>query len=248
MAVSGDSSMQRTFSLLEYMSRKKRSVSLQELSEDLSLSTAAVQRLLNGLIESGYAAQEPDHLYHLTYKLYQVAGSAMDREHFLRELIPYMNYFALRYGYEIGLTVFYGDTILHILNVGQNINFGTACLRPGQLFPVYCSASGKVLLAQMGDDALRAWIQNHALLPYTVRTIIDKEQLYREILRTRAQGYGVGEGELFDIVYAAAFPIHDQDGAVVGTFNFRMLPEVYEENMRGNFVNDVKLALNNFGL
>ena len=56
------------------------------------------------------------------------------------------------------------------------------------------------------------------------------------------------EGELYDIVYAVAFPIHDQSGAAIGTFNFRMLPETYQENMCSTFTEDVQRALENFGL
>ena len=50
------------------------------------------------------------------------------------------------------------------------------------------------------------------------------------------------------MVYAVAFPVHDQDGCVLGTFNFRMLPEVYEVNMRNSFTEDVRKAMKNFGL
>lgn len=248
MAGPGESTMQRTFSVVEYMSAQKRKVSLQEIAQALSLSGAAVQRLLKGLMALGYAEQDESGRYYLSYKIYKVAGRAIDRDGFLRELIPYMNYFALRYGCEIGLTVFSEGTIVHVLNVGQNINFGKAFLRPGQVFPAYCSAPGKVYLAQMEDEALKSWIAEHVFLPHTIRTIIDKEQLYQEILRTRERGYSVSEGELYDVVYALAFPIHDQEGGVIGTFNFRMLPEVYAENMNSSFAQDVRKALENFGL
>lgn len=248
MAASGESTMQRTFSVIEYMSGQRRRVSLQEIAEALSLSGVAVQRLLKGLMDLGYAEQDENERYYLSYKIYKVAGKALNRDGLLRELIPYMNYFALRYGFEVGLTAFSGGSIVHILNVGRNINFGKAFLRPGQVFPAYCSAPGKIYLAQLEDGALKSWIANQILLPHTLRTIVDRERLYEEILRTRERGYSVSEGELYDVVYAVAFPVHDQDGCVLGTFNFRMLPEVYEKNMRNSFTEDVGKAMKNFGL
>ena len=248
MAASNESTLQRTFSVVEYLSREKRKVPLQELAGALCLTSAAAHRLLNGLMELGYVDQDENKRYYLTYKVYKVAGKSLNRDNFLQDMIPYMNYFAMRYGCEVGLTVFADDTIIHVLNVGRNINLGKDCLRPGQVFPLYCSAPGKAFLAQMAPDALSRWIEESALLPHTIRTIIDKQQLYQEIRRTRDQGYGVSEGELYDIVYAVAFPIHDQSGAAIGTFNVRMLPETYQENMCRTFTEDVQRALENFGL
>lgn len=249
MAAGGESVMQRTFLMIEYMSRRGQKLSLQEIANGLSLPAVAVRRLLSSLTDMGYVAQDEDKQYYLTYKMYKVAGKSINRDGFVRNLIPYMNYFALQYKGEVGLTVFDNGAIVHILNVGQNNNFsGNSLPRPGQLFPAYCSAAGKVFLAQMEDEALKRWLEEGVFLPYTSFTIIDKEQLYQAIQETRRQGYGVGARELYDDVYAVAFPIHDQSGGVTGTFNFRMLPETYQERMQSGFVDKVQRELKNFGL
>lgn len=246
MADLSESALHKTFSVVEYLGGAKRKVSLPELSEALSLSEMAAHRLLNGLMDLGYVAQD-EGKYYLTYKIYRLAGKSVNRDNDLKNMLPYMNYFALRYGCEVGLTVFWEDSIVHLINVGKSISFGGEALRPGQRFPLYCSAGGKVFLSQMSPECFEDWLGANTLLPYTHRTIIDPEKLRGDIQRTREQGYGISEGELYNIVYAVAFPIHNK-GTVEGTFNFRMLPEVYQERMSGSFVQDVKKAIENFGL
>lgn len=249
MAAGGEIVMQRTFSIIEYVSKKRRKVSLQEVAGDLSLSPAAVKRLLNSLIDMGYVAQDECKQYYLTYKMYKVAGKSINRNGFLRGLIPFMNYFSLQCNGEVGLTVFDNGSIVHILNVGHNNNFSeNSLLRPGQAFPAYCSAAGKVFLAQMEQSELISWLDESVLLPYTPFTIINKELLYQKIQETRRQGYGTSVRELYDDVYAVAFPIHDQSGHVIGTFNFRLLAESYQERMQDGFVDKVQKELRNFGL
>lgn len=248
MPESSESTLQRTFSVMEYLSRERRSVPLQELAQALSLSEIAAHRILKGLIDLGYAQQDQNGCYQLTYKIYRVAGKALNREGFMDTMIPYMNYFAQRCGCEVGLSVREGNEMLQIQNVGKPVSLGRALLRPGQRFPLHCTAGGKVILSQMEPQELEAWLAENTLLPMTDRSIIDPQQLREEIRLTRERGYGVSEGELFDIVYAVSFPIHDPDGTVQGIFNFRMGPERYQESMCSVFVEDVKKALQNFGL
>ncbi len=249
MAAAGESVMQKTFLIIEYMSQKRCKVSLQGVADELSLPVATVRRLLNSLTDMGYVAQDANKQYCLTYKMYKVAGKSINRNGFLQKLIPYMNYFALRYQGEVGLTVFDNGEIVHIVNVGHNNNFsGSSMPRPGQVFPTYCSAAGKVFLAQMEDQELKSWLKEGVFLPYTPFTIIDKQQIFQIIQETRRRGCGFSVREIYENVCAVAFPIHDQGGNVIGTFNFRMLSETYQKRMEDGFVDRVQAELKNFGL
>ena len=180
MAASGESTMQRTFSVIEYMSGQRRKVSLQEIAEALSLSGAAVQRLLKGLMDLGYAEQDENKRYYLSYKIYKVAG--------------------------------------------------------------------KLFLAQMEPDALVEWLARERIVPHTRNTIIDRDELLREIDRTRAQGYGVVVGELYDLIACVAFPVHDGSGAITGTLNLSFTVEDFKRHMGEDFVKEVEDTLKSFGI
>ena len=59
----------KALSILEYMSRQKKRVSIQELCQELGISSPSVHRILQALKADGYIQQEKNKQYSLTYKL-----------------------------------------------------------------------------------------------------------------------------------------------------------------------------------
>ena len=244
---SNEDSMQRIFSVIEYMSDMGRKLSIQEISAALDMSTATVHRILTGLKGLGYVEQHTNKQYYLTYKLYALSGDVINRDGAIDRIIPIMNYFSMRYGCEVGLTVFDGASIIHIISVGENISFGMQPT-PGQVCPVYCTAAGKFHLAQMEQDALMEWIAKARIVPHTRNTIIDRDELLQEIVRTRSQGYGVAVGELYDMLASVAFPIRDGGRRITGTINLNFSVEKFRTQMSQTFVQEVEEALKRFGV
>src|SRR6202008_4792112 len=58
-------------------------------------------------------------------------------------------------------------------------------LHPGSRVPVHCSASGKVLLAQMTAQQRERLLAHVPLERYTTNTLTDLAKLERELLRVR---------------------------------------------------------------
>ena len=241
-------SMQKIFNIVEYMAEQKRKLSIQEISVELNMPTATVFRILRGLKDMGYVEQHYSKQYYLTYKMFQIGGKLINRDGFLDKMVPYLNYFALKYGCEMGMAAFNNDSIIHILNVGENIGFGGVIPYPGSVSPAYCTAAGKVFLSQMSDEELHKWIEDAVLVPYTRKTIIKRGELFNEIIKTRQQGYGVVAGEFIEVVACASFPVRDAGGNIIGAFNFRVKTEEAEEAFTEKFVSEVKETLRNFGL
>ena len=245
---SNEDSMKKIFSVIEYMSTMERKLSIQEISAALDLSTATVYRILTGLKSMGYVEQHANKQYYLTYKLYQLSGDVINRDDAIDKIIPIMNYLSRRYGCEVGLAAFHEMSIIHIISVGENISFGTLYPMPGQTFSSYCTAAGKLFLAQMEPDALVEWLARERIVPHTRNTIIDRDELLREIDRTRAQGYGVVVGELYDLIACVAFPVHDGSGAITGTLNLSFTVEDFKRHMGEDFVKEVEDTLKSFGI
>lgn len=53
----------KALSILEYMSRQKKRVSIQELSQKLGISSPSVHRILQALKADGYIQQEKNKQY-----------------------------------------------------------------------------------------------------------------------------------------------------------------------------------------
>ena len=68
----------KALSILEYMSRQKKRVSIQELSQELGISSPSVHRILQALKADGYIQQEKNKQYSLTYKLLELSSYSND--------------------------------------------------------------------------------------------------------------------------------------------------------------------------
>jgi DNA-binding IclR family transcriptional regulator len=79
--------------------------------------------------------------------------------------------------------------------------------RPGVSMPLLAGATGKVFLAGMEPEDVRAAIGNGALPRFTERTITDPEAFLLEIERTRERGYGVDDEEYLKGVRAVVAPV-----------------------------------------
>ncbi len=69
---------------------------------------------------------------------------------------------------------------------------------------------------------LDAWLAANRLYPLTSHTLTDPTQLRAEILRVRAQGYGLVVQELELGLCSLSVPIHDRTGKVVAALNVGM--------------------------
>jgi len=83
----------------------------------------------------------------------------------------------------------------------------------GDLFPTYCTAPGKVLLAQLGPRALRL-ARPKRLHKYTDRTITSVAALEAELEEVRAGGLGFDREEHSESICAVAALVSDALGGL----------------------------------
>jgi IclR family transcriptional regulator, acetate operon repressor len=84
----------------------------------------------------------------------------------------------------------------------------------GQAFPLHASASGKLLLAELADAELDAWISGHPLERYTDQTITDPDALRAELARVRERGYAELVDELEVGLAGLAAAVRTPEGAL----------------------------------
>jgi IclR family transcriptional regulator, KDG regulon repressor len=83
----------------------------------------------------------------------------------------------------------------------------------GGSMPLHATAGGKALLAWAPPGRQSAFM-NRPLPRYTPTTIIDPEELERELEKSRKRGYTTVNGERVEDVYGVAAPIFDHRGEV----------------------------------
>ena len=111
-----------------------------------------------------------------------------------------------------------GDDILYVLRVHTH-KIMSISLGVGSRLPAYCTSMGRVLLAGMDDAALHARLAGMHLPALTRRTVTDREQLFKLIAQTRAQGWCLVDQELEEGLISIAAPVTNRAGRTIAALN-----------------------------
>ena len=84
----------------------------------------------------------------------------------------------------------------------------------GRSFSLHASAAGKLVLAELSEAELAAWLSRHPLEGYTDHTITDAEALRAELERVRRRRYAELVDELEEGMAAIAAAVRTPDGAL----------------------------------
>lgn len=183
----GNSVLDRAFRILEVFAPLSRDLGLAEISRRSQLPKTTVYRLTLQLIELGALERSGDR-YRLGIRLFEM-GSAVSRQGRLREAaLPFMEDLYEATHETVHLAVLNDDNVLYIEKISGRRSSPIAT-RVGTRKPLYCTAIGKVMLANNPSDLLDR-ILSKPLKRYTAHTIGDPNALKREIAMIKASGIG----------------------------------------------------------
>ncbi|MDD2361620.1 MAG: IclR family transcriptional regulator [Oscillospiraceae bacterium] len=182
-------SARRIFSLLELLA-EKGPLGVTELSIAAGLNKTTVFRQLNTLVTLGYAKKdEKTEKYHLSFKLLEVAGNLLKHIDMRNMVRPFLEELAAQSGETVHLVQRDGLYITYIDKVEPTINSVRMVSRVGMRQPLYCTAVGKALLAELSDREIRNVWENSNINQLTPNTIVDWEYFIKEIDKIRKSGY-----------------------------------------------------------
>lgn len=232
----------KIFTVIEHFAKCQTDLSLQEIAKELKLPKSTVHRLINDLKELGYVEQGPSKKYYLSYKFLNIGNRTMNKNNFVEKMIPYMNFFAKRYNFDMGLSGFYRENVIHLHSVYNALSFK---LNPisGSILPAYCTAAGKLFLSSLSREQFTKYLSNTSLIPLTEYTIIDKNRLTEQIEKTKLNGFGIANSEYIEDVCCLALPLKDAFNRTIGTMNFSCMSDRYEFLTSKEFIKEAKGVL-----
>lgn len=127
---------------------------------------------------------------------------------------PILAQLAARTGETCSFNVWDGRDSVSIAQVPGS-NSVRAFSLPGRRKPGHATATGKILLAHLGEEALSTYC-SAPLHRYTDATITDPKALAEDLVRTRRQHYAVNVGEYESDVGGIAAAVFDASGRLLG--------------------------------
>jgi DNA-binding IclR family transcriptional regulator len=204
----------RALTILVLLARTPTGMDASALARGAELHVSTVFRILQTLKLRNFVVEAPGGLYRIGPKAFEVGSSFLRSTSLQSEGQVIVERLSEETGETASLGILDSDEVFYLAiahgqrELGIQSNVGTR-------HPVYCTALGKVLLADLG------WPEAHALLSriertrMTVNTIVDLGKLREELVKVAGQGYALDAEERAIGVRAVGAPVRDFSGRVV---------------------------------
>lgn len=191
-------SAERIFNVMEMLA-ETGPIGLVDLSTRLGLHKSTVHRLLLSLSYMGYVIQDEEtSKYSLSFKIVELSGKVLSKVDMLSIIHPYITDLANRCRENVhfvqrrGTEVLYLDKVSPITPQESSIRMASQI---GFTRPLYCSAVGKAILAQLSDEEVREIWDNSIIEKKTEYTIVTWDEMVKELEGIREKGYSIDNEE-----------------------------------------------------
>jgi IclR family transcriptional regulator, KDG regulon repressor len=190
--------------VMEYLgSYEGEPVRLTDISRDLHFPKTRVYRILSTLERRKYVWQDPDsHGYSLSLRTW-LLGRHTNVYRFLHSVVePYVDDLAAQSQETSIFAILDGVKAVH-LYVSQTLNPVLAYVSEGSRVPLHASATGKAILSKLGPEFVTQMLPPE-LERFTPNTIVDRNELIKEIEKIRQVEYATGVDEISEGVSGVA--------------------------------------------
>jgi DNA-binding IclR family transcriptional regulator len=205
--------------LLEQFHEDVDELGVTELSKRLKLHKNNVFRLLATLESRGYIEQNrATENYRLGLKSLELGQTFIKQMGLLRQAKPVLEKIVQSCNETSYVTIFKEGHVVY-LDVLETDMTVRVVSRVGSRLPAYCTASGKVYLANLSEDEINEILPSEGLKTYTPTTIGTRSELKNQLEKIAAQGYAIDDEELDQGVRCVAAPIRDYTRRIVGAIS-----------------------------
>ncbi len=203
--------------ILDLLARAQAPVALRELAQAGRMSPGKVHRYLASFLTSGLARQDPQsRRYELGPLALRLGLAALNSYQPLRDAIALQRELRNRLDETLVLSVWgtQGPTVVHVEESSQPV---IMTMRIGAVLPMLATATGLVFAAHLPRPFTQRLIEEAFKLPGNSDLLASDIAALDELLvQVRGQGFAYNEGHLMPGVSAAAFPLFDRAGGVLG--------------------------------
>lgn len=199
--------------LLEVLAHSERSMGVTELANRMGIGKSNVHRLLQALVELGYARRdEASGSYAASIRLWELGSAVLANLDLRRAAQAWMEWLLEQTRETVHLSVLDGDEVVYVHKVDSPEPV-RAYSQIGGRAPAHCVATGKAMLAWLPEQRIEA--VSRRLRAFSPRTLTEPAEFIRELERVRQLGYAVNRGEWRESVGGLAAPVRDPSGQVV---------------------------------
>jgi IclR family pca regulon transcriptional regulator len=195
---------------------------LSDICEITKLDKSAAQRFAYTLTALGYLHKDPNtRRYTLSAKMLDWSVAYMQSDHLIQVAGPHLVNLHEETRQAVNLSRLVDTDVIYVIRIPAR---RARLLSPivGERVPAFCTASGRAILSRRSDEEVTAILDRSHLVPFTHRTICDRQAVLARIAVAREVGYTIAEEECLPGELTIAAPIVNAEGRSVGGVNMSM--------------------------
>ncbi|WP_439108988.1 IclR family transcriptional regulator domain-containing protein [Halomonas flagellata] len=193
-------------------------MTLSEVAARTGMNRARARRFLLTLHALGYVRKQQRH-FELAPKVLNLGYAFLSANNYRSVIQQILEDITTECGESSSLGVLDDDDVTYVARSSSRHRLMAITLSVGTRLPAAHTSMGRVLLAQLPDAELDAFLARVVLEKHTDKTITDKAELKRCILKVRQQGYAIADQELDSGLRSVAVPAFDANGRLLGAIN-----------------------------
>lgn len=238
-------SIERALNIIDTLAEYNNGCGIIELSKELGLSKATVHRLLSTLKYKGYVIQNPEtEKYLLSTKFLYLASNVTNNLDIIKVAKPYIQSFSNKVGEVLHLciadetneNIIYIDKI-HPNNPNHSISMSSHI---GKKAPIFCTASGKLLLSQYSNNEIKEMLKDVQFIKYTNNTLENIDDLLKEISEIRENHYALDNVEYDKGIICISVPVYDANNKIIAAISLSSVTLYYSLNELLEFKDDMQ--------
>ena len=185
-------SVRKTFDIIETLNEQGEAT-VSQLANTLDMPVSTVHIYLQTLTDTGYVVRQGKK-YTLGLRFLETGSRVRDRLNVLQAARREMVDLCWQTGERVGLGVSERGKRVQLWQIeGEDaINDNNYI---GEFTHMHWTSLGKVLLASFNDAKIQDVIERHGLPRATQKTIVEADELFKEIEQIRSQGYAIEDEE-----------------------------------------------------
>lgn len=212
-------SIDRTFDIIELLSREPRSIPMTEIGRRLDLHKSTVHRLLTTLRKRGYVEKEEETgNYKLGLGFVELASLYLNSLELKTEAIPFLNQLTKATGQTTFLAIMDEAEVVYMDKVETYHSLRRYTII-GKRLPMHTTSLGKAMLSGLKDSEIEALYPDRKLQLITKKTIPTFDILMKEIKQIRERGWAIDDEENEKGTRCVGAPIYDYRDRVIAAIS-----------------------------
>ena len=193
-------------------------MTLSEVAARTGMNRARARRFLLTLHALGYVRKQ-QRQFELAPKVLNLGYAFLSANHYRSVIQQILEDITRECGESSSLGVLDGDEVTYVARSSSRHRLMAITLSVGTRLPAAHTSMGRVLLAQLPEAELEAFLARAKLEAFTASSVTNPDVLRDEILKVRELGYSIVDQELDSGLRSVAVPVFAGNGELLGAIN-----------------------------